>query len=86
LNFKFGDFYDIDGYFAKKIKPTDMVLIYGIHNLYYVNFPFIHESYLKKGDWFNYILIGEGMIPKRYSNWQLIYQNDISRVKLYALP
>lgn len=90
LNFKFGNFYDIDGYFAKTIKPTDRVLIYNIHNLYYVNFPFIHESYLKKGDWFNYILLGNappiGGLLREYSNWRLIYQNDINRIKLYALP
>ncbi len=86
LNFKFGDFYDIDGYFAKTIKPIDKVLIYGIHNLYYVNFPFIHESYLKQGDRFNYIIVGDGELPKKYSKWKLIYQNNTNNVKLYALP
>ncbi len=88
LNFKFGDFYDIDGYFAKTIKPTDRVLIYGIHNLYYADFPFIHESYLKKGDRFNYILLGNapelGGLPRKYSNWRLIYQNDKLGIKFYA--
>lgn len=84
LNFNFGDFYDIDGYFARTIKATDRVLIYGIHNLYYVDFPFIHESFLKKGDWFNYILVGEGKLPQKYSNWKLIYQNNTNNVKLYA--
>ncbi len=86
LNFNFGDFYDVDGFFAKTIKPTDRVLIYGIHNLYYVNFPFIHESFAKPEDWFNYILVGEGELPQQYSNWRLIYQNNTNHVKLYALP
>ncbi len=86
LNFKFGDFYDIDGYFARTIKSTDRVLIYGIHNLYYVNFPFVHESYAKPEDWFNYILVGEGKLPQQYSSWKLIYQNNINNIKLYALP
>lgn len=89
LNFNFGDFYDVDGYFLRTIKPTDRVLIYGIHNLFYVNFPFIHESYLKKGDWFNYILIGNdppaGGLPQKYSNWKLIYQNNINKVNLYKV-
>jgi hypothetical protein len=85
LHFDFGDFYDIDGYFAKTIKPTDKVLIYGIHNLYYVDFPFIHESYLKKGDWFNYILISNGILPQKYSNWKLIYQNNTTKIKLFKL-
>jgi len=86
LNFKFGDFYDVDGYFAKTIKPTDRVLIYGIHNLYYVNFPFVHESYMQPEDWFNYVLVGEGQLPPQYANWRLIYQNNTNNVKLYALP
>lgn len=90
LNFKFGDFYDVDGYFARTIKPTDKVLIYGIHNMYYINFPFIHESYREEGDWFNYILIGDdlpaGRLPQKYSKWKLIYQNNTNNAKLYALP
>ncbi|MBI3366402.1 hypothetical protein HY041_02115, partial [Candidatus Roizmanbacteria bacterium] len=84
LNFKFGDFYDTDGYFARTLKPTDQVLIFGIHNLYYVNFPFIHESYLDKNDWFNYILVGDEKMPQKYSNWKLIYQNSITGIKLFA--
>lgn len=84
LYFSFGDFYDVDGYFAKTIKQTDRVLIYGIHNLYYVNFPFIHESFLKPGDKFNYILVSNDQLPQKYSNWRLIYQNNKSGVKLYA--
>ncbi len=86
LNFSFGDFNDIDGYFAKKIKPTDRVLIYGIHNLYYVDFPFIHESYLKNGDYFDYILVSNTKLPQKYSNWIKIYQNTTTYITLYAPP
>ncbi|KKQ02175.1 MAG: Dolichyl-phosphate-mannose-protein mannosyltransferase [Candidatus Roizmanbacteria bacterium GW2011_GWA2_36_23] len=84
LRFHFGDFYDIDGYFTKTIKKDDKVLIYGIHNLYYVDFPFIHESYLNKNEQFNYILVGEGKLPEKYSKWRLVYKNDVSKVKLYV--
>lgn len=86
LVFDFGDFYDIDGFFSKTIKKTDKVLIYGIHNLYYINFPFIHESFYKQGDWFNYILVGNDKLPQKYSNWVLIYQNNITHIKLYTFP
>lgn len=84
LHFDFGDFYDIDGYFAKTIKPNDRVLIYGVHNLYYVNFPFVHESYFNQKDWFNYVLIGYNYsLPRKFSQWKLIYENKISQVKLF---
>lgn len=85
LNFSFGDFYDTDEYFAKKIKNTDMVLLYGFHNLYYINFPFIDSSYVKKGDIFNYIAVQNGNLPKRFSYWNLIYYNSKTNVRLYSL-
>lgn len=85
LNFSFGDFYDVDSYFAKNIKPSDKVLLFGFHNLYYVDFPFIDSSYIKKGDKFNYIAIQDkGILPARFSNWKLIYYNDLTKVKLYS--
>lgn len=84
LNFSFGDFYDIDGYFDKTITNKDMVLVYGIHNLYYINFPFMHESFIKKGTKFNYLLLGDGMFPGRFSNAKLYYENKVLNVKLYG--
>ncbi len=83
LNFSFGDFYDTDSYFKKHLKKTDRVLIYGIHNLYYVDFPFIHQSYLKKENKFNYILTQNSILPDKFKSWKQIYQNKITHVKLY---
>lgn len=83
LNFSFGDFYDVDDYFKKNIKKSDRVLIYGVHNLYYLNFPFIHESWVKKGDIFNYIITQNSDLPERFSDGYLIYENPITHVKLY---
>lgn len=85
LNYDFGDFYDTDGFFSKTIKPEDKVLLYGFHNLYYVNFPFIHDSYVEKGDRFNYIATQNSEIPKRFSHWNLIYENAFTHVKLYSI-
>lgn len=84
LNFSFGDFYDTDGYFAKKIKIEDKVLLYGFHNLYYVNFPFVDSSFIKKGNTFNYIAVQGSTLPERFKFWNLIYYNEKINVKLYS--
>ena len=86
LNFRYGDFYDTDGYFAKQIKPSDTVLLYGFHNLYYVDFPFIDSSWVKKGDSFNYIATQKIALPRKFKNWQLIYENAKTMVYLYKSP
>lgn len=85
LNYNFGDFYDIDGYFENRIKKEDRVLLFGFHNLFYVNFPFIDSSWVKKGDGFNYIATQNTNLPDRFKNWKLIYKNDKTNVKLYNL-
>ena len=84
LNFSYGDFYDTDGYFAKNIKKSDTVLLYGFHNLYYVNFPFIDSSWVKKGDRFTYIAIKDGLLPQRFSGWGKIYENKKTGVVVYS--
>jgi|SRR3989344_1684119 len=85
LNFSFGDFYDTDRFFKNHIKSQDKVLLYGFHNLYYVDFSFIDSSWIKKGDRFNYIAVQNGELPKRFSYWELIYQNQKTHVKLYSM-
>lgn len=84
LDFTFGNFYDIDGYFSKKITRGDNVLIYGVHNLYYVEFPFAHESYIKAGESFNYILTQNTVLPVRFKSWGKVYVNPHTRVELYS--
>jgi hypothetical protein len=86
LNFNFGDFYDTDNYFSQHINSTDRVLLYGFHNLYYVEFPYIHATWVAKGDTFNYIAVQGDGFPVKYRNWQLIYSNDKTTVKLYQPP
>ncbi len=85
LNFSFGDFYDTDRFFANNIKSSDTVLLYGFHNLYYADFPFVDSSYVKVGDRFNYIATQNTNLPKRFSFWHLIYQNSTTHVKLYSM-
>jgi len=84
LKFHFGDFYDIDGFFAKTIKPTDKVLVYHIHNLYYLNFPYDHSTWADPQANYTHILVGDNQpLPKKHGNLSLIYQNPTTRVKLY---
>lgn len=85
LNFNYGDFYDTDGYFKKNIKKEDKVLLYGFHNLYYVDFPFIDSSWVKKGERFNYIAVQNGILPQRFKYFNLVYQNKLTNVKLYSI-
>lgn len=47
LDFSTRVFVDCNGWYKENIKPTDLVLIKGYHNLYYVDFPFVHESWYK---------------------------------------
>lgn len=84
LNFSFGDFYDTDGYFKKNIKSSDIVLLYGFHNLYYVDFNYIDSSWVKKGDVFNYIAVQNSTIPSRFSDWSEVYYNNKTNVKVYT--
>ncbi len=84
LNFEYGDFYDTDQKLSGIIEDSDMVLIYGAHNLYYVNFPFTHESWIKKGDLFNYILTQGTELPNDFYFFKLIYENKKTHVRLYS--
>jgi hypothetical protein len=83
LNFSFGDFYDTDNFFKNHLKPTDRVLLFGFHNLYYIDFPFIDSSWQKAGDRFNYIATHNSQLPEKYKDWKLIYTNAKTMVKLY---
>lgn len=85
LNFSFGDFYDTDGEFKKLIKPSSTVLLYGFHNLYYMDVPFIDSSWVKKGDTFEYIATQHAPLPPRFKYWMPIYTNPVTGVTLYTL-
>jgi len=84
LQFNLGDFYDTDGYFASHIKPTDKVLIYNFHNLYYVDFPFVYSSWTRSGDTFDYVVLQGGGLPKEYTYWHLVYFNPLTQVSVYS--
>lgn len=83
LNFSFGDFYDVDGN-IQKIVEKNKVLIYGVHNLFYTDFDYVHESWVKPGDRVDYVLVQNGEIPKKFSNSKIVYENALTHVKLYS--
>jgi len=84
LNFSFGDFYDVDGWFARNIGKDHLVLIYDVHNLYYVDFPYVHESWAESGTFFTHILVGNGnFLPKKFGDKPLIYENKKTGVRVY---
>lgn len=83
LNFKVGNFYDLDGWFAQNIKKNDKVLVIGVHNLYYLDFPFDHISWAKKGTFYSHILVQNYPLPERFVKLSLVYQNTKSRVRVY---
>lgn len=86
LNFAFGDYYDTDGYMDNTITSKDKALLIGFHNLYYINFPFIDYSWLKKGDRFNYIATQHTQLPEKFAQFVKIYENRNTGVILYSLP
>ncbi len=83
LNFTYGDFYDTDNYFNIHLSKNDKVLLYGFHNLYFVNFTFIDSSWFKTGDKFSYVATQNTTLPKKFINWRLVYENKKTLVKLY---
>ena len=86
LNFSFGDFYDTDNYFKEHIGSNDKVLLYGFHNLYYVDFPFVDSSWVSDKDKFTYIATQNTKLPEKYKQWKLVYKNDKTMVNLYQKP
>lgn len=85
LNFDFGDFSDTDGYFEKNITDTQRVLLIGFHNLYYVHFPYVHQSY-RDGEFFTHVATQNADLPDIFAGWPLIYENSQTRVRLYERP
>jgi hypothetical protein len=84
LKFDFGDWVDADGWFAANIKEGDRVLVYGVHNLYYLNFPYDHESWSDPNTKYTYIMVGDNQkLPEKYGQLPLVYENHLTRTKVY---
>jgi len=58
------------------------VLVLNSHNLYYISFPFAHESW-KTRKIYEFVAVQNASLPARYSNYREIYKNLKTRVTLY---
>jgi len=83
LNFNFGDFYDLNGEVKKIIGKDDLVLVSGSHNLFYVDFLFIHSSYARKDTPISLVLVQGKEYPKDVKLGKLVYKNPKTNVELY---
>lgn len=82
LNFTFGDFFDDQGKIAA-ITGSQPALVDGIHNLFYIDFPFDHISWAETGRKYPFILADEKQAGK-YAKLPVVYQNNITHVVLFA--
>lgn len=85
LNYSFGDYSDTDGEMARLVKPSSTILLYGFHNLYYMDSNFIDSSWVQKGDRFEYIAIQNTSLPLRFRYWRPVYANKTTGVTLYTI-
>lgn len=80
LNLNAGNFYDFNGHLAKIVQDKQ-VLVKDIHNLYYLDFPFIHVSYLQSGETYDYIL--QSSFQK--TNQVPVFTDRLNNQKLYKV-
>lgn len=79
LNFSFGDYLDIDSR-VSKIVEDEKVLIKGIHNLYYVDFKYDHDSWANEKE-YKYIL-SRGVLSGE-KDYNLVYTEEQTDTYLY---
>ena len=84
LNFSFGDFYD-EGGNIKKIVGDNLVLVMGIHNLYYIDFNYTLDEWNNRNSDVIFILIQGGVLPNNYRHSVFVYENKKTDVKLYRI-
>jgi len=73
----------LDNDLKKIIKEDELVLVYGSHNLFYADFPFVHSSFANPNLPVSYILVQNNVFPKEINLGKLVYHNQRSEIKLY---
>lgn len=77
-----GTFVDCDSWFANNIENGELVYVQGVHNLFYLNFPFVHETWYQ-GEKIDYILIqGDGQ--PAFSG-ELVNEDPVTNSRVYKL-
>lgn len=88
LDFKTSVFVDCDGWYGKNFKKGDLVLTSGIHNLFYVNFPFVDATWYQDEN-YTHILVPIDVDPQtvnfKAKPLRLIRKDQVIGVSLYAV-
>ncbi|HKY74234.1 MAG TPA: hypothetical protein VJ246_02915, partial [Patescibacteria group bacterium] len=82
LNFSYGDFYDVDGR-IRNIARGKTVLVYGGHNFFYMDFPFVHVTAIQDTTQYELALVINVDTPKELQTWKLLYEEQLTYVRLY---
>ena len=74
-----GTFVDCDGQVKKLVGKDSLVVTHGIHNLYYIDVPFVDQSWYR-GEKYHFVLSGKGIT---YSPGTLVYHSSQLGYSLY---
>jgi drug/metabolite transporter superfamily protein YnfA len=87
LDFSVGNFYDIDDWFENNITNDDKVLVVGVHNLFYLDFPYDHITWVSDDvyDQYNYLLVQNVETPNNFKSSNIVYSNKHTNVKVYNI-
>ncbi len=89
-----GTFIDCSGMLNVLIPDSSLTYVAGVHNLYYIDFPFVDETWYR-GEDFNYVLAqqinldvlltNKNLATARIRNyrWKLIYTDRVNKIYLY---
>lgn len=84
LDLGVGNFFD-EGEEIARFVGSQTVLVTGVHNLFYVDFPFEHVSWAGVGKQYRYVLVGEGgRLPPRYLKAKLLYKDRATGATLFS--
>lgn len=82
LDFSYGDFFDVDSSIQRIVRGRT-VLVYGGHNFFYADFPFVHVTMTDDRTTYNLALVINTETPSELSLWTLIYENTLTSARLY---
>lgn len=84
LNLRFGNFFDKGAKIAE-LTHSRTVLVVGIHNIFYVDFPFDHISWASEPGKYRYILVGrDGTLPSILAGVRPVYRDNLTGAVLYV--
>lgn len=79
LNFNYGDYLDVGNNIKNRVGD-DKVLVKQIHNLYYIDFPYDHESWANNNE-YKYILTQDKLFTEK--GYNLVHKDYVTNTYLY---